>query len=248
MGNHDMDHMEFLDRIADGDVQHLNVKESTYKGSWKRRGGVGAFMMLARKWDRIEPMAEGSGYDIFALIEQQGLEGADGTLIAEIRDLRRYLLLVEAEVLSRALKGIDVERPVVPRVHGGPVAQSHETRGAGPADRRPPQESLDQVAAKNAAEQRALVVNRLEDGVATEDQPNGRLDRFIFVPDSGVVIVDRRKVEPGEVDHLPRLQIELNNFEWQMTPFYYRFLYGWYSSCNKHILKEEYVEAWGQQP
>jgi hypothetical protein len=99
----DMSHLKFLDGVAIEDVVHLREKEATYKGSWKRRGGVGAFMMLARKWDRLESMMASrsdSMYDIFAHIHREKtLLGRDGTVLAEIRDLRRYLLLVEAEMV-----------------------------------------------------------------------------------------------------------------------------------------------------
>lgn len=95
------EHMNCIDGIASSDCEMLRHKEKTYRGSWKKRGGVGAFMMLARKWDRIEVIAEKSGYDIFSVIEREGLGGADGELISEIRDLRGYLLLVEAEMTAR---------------------------------------------------------------------------------------------------------------------------------------------------
>lgn len=99
----DMGHMDWLQVVANEDVKHLELKEQTYKGSWKRRGGVGAFMMLARKWDRIEGFMETNlNYDIFRGIENNP-SGKDGTVIAEIRDLRRYLLLVEAEMVARGV-------------------------------------------------------------------------------------------------------------------------------------------------
>lgn len=95
------DHMSHIEGIASRDVETLEHKERTYAGSWKKRGGVGAFMMLARKMDRIELISERAGYDIFAVIDREGLGGADGELLAEIRDLRCYLLLVEAEMTAR---------------------------------------------------------------------------------------------------------------------------------------------------
>lgn len=96
----DMRHMEFLEIVAVEDCAALREKETTYKGSWKRRGGVGAFMMMARKMDRLEVMALRDNYDVFRMISDDP-EGEDGTPLAEIRDLRRYLLLVEAEMISR---------------------------------------------------------------------------------------------------------------------------------------------------
>lgn len=86
----DFDHME---RIGAADVAQLRVKNAGYGSSWKRRGGVGAFMMLARKWDRIEQSAKNNGWDIFEALFQDTSDLAD-----DIGDLRRYLLLVEDHV------------------------------------------------------------------------------------------------------------------------------------------------------
>lgn len=81
--------------ICAEDWTSLDKAEEDYGNSWKKRGGIGAFMMLARKWDRIENQVNDYTYDIFlALDEDKRPEG----LIDDIRDLRRYLLLVEAEM------------------------------------------------------------------------------------------------------------------------------------------------------
>lgn len=103
----DPGYLDLLQRIVNDDVRTLLRKEQTYRGSWKKRGGVGAFMMLARKWDRLENCAQAADWDIFRSIawgEDTYGPGADGTALAEIRDLRRYLALVEAwhEWLSRS--------------------------------------------------------------------------------------------------------------------------------------------------
>jgi hypothetical protein len=78
-------------------IDHVKLEEAeqSYGDSWKQRGGVGAFMMLARKWDRLEKQVTEQGYDIFQAIAYDGRE--EGVL-DDIRDLRRYLFLVEAEV------------------------------------------------------------------------------------------------------------------------------------------------------
>lgn len=102
---------ETLKKIADADVKGLLEAEKHYGDSWKQRGGVGAFMMLARKWDRIEkrvsqlPVGQDEGgpmrgdrYDIFDHIM---VDPRPEGLIDDIRDLRRYLTLVEAEMVSR---------------------------------------------------------------------------------------------------------------------------------------------------
>jgi hypothetical protein len=154
----DMKHLEFIQQVLDEDAAGLFAAETNYKGSWKKRGGISAYLMLCRKWDRIEnrvesgktcrtPKGESSAkdgvswllqdmmervkravrnesclklhpeeikqiieileavtcgqYDIFAAIEAD--ERAEG-LIDDIRDLRRYLVLVEAEMLARGAK------------------------------------------------------------------------------------------------------------------------------------------------
>ena len=81
--------------VAQQDLQALQRAEQSYGDSWKRRGGVGAFMMLARKWDRLEKQVGEHGYDVFtAATADKRPEG----IIDDIRDLRRYLFLVDAEL------------------------------------------------------------------------------------------------------------------------------------------------------
>tara|TARA_R100000149_G_scaffold37324_2_gene14375 strand:+ start:39 stop:341 length:303 start_codon:yes stop_codon:yes gene_type:complete len=86
-----------VNQIAHEDVQKLHEAEKSYGNSWKQRGGVGAFMMLARKWDRIENQTQREKYDIFQTIR---IDSREEGVIDDIRDLRRYLLLVEAEMLG----------------------------------------------------------------------------------------------------------------------------------------------------
>ena len=85
---------ESMRDIAQLDLQALKKAEESYGNSWRRRGGVGAFMMLARKFDRIEHQAEKHGWDIF--------EAGEAGLLDDIRDLRRYLILVEEFILDNS--------------------------------------------------------------------------------------------------------------------------------------------------
>ena len=88
---------ELIENLALQDVAVLKEKGKTYGSSWRSRGGIGAFMMLARKWDRIENISGGLGYDIF-----QAIQGGNvGDILDDIRDLRRYLLLVEAHCMTQ---------------------------------------------------------------------------------------------------------------------------------------------------
>ena len=95
-------YMDLLGPIAQQDVNILHQKELDYGGSWKARGGVGAFMMAARKFDRIEQQLKrfDVSYNIFFAIQNDPRpEG----IIDDIRDLRRYLLLIEAEATISGL-------------------------------------------------------------------------------------------------------------------------------------------------
>jgi hypothetical protein len=101
------EYLRHLADIAKEDVVGLKKSEKSYGDSWKKRGGVGAYMMLARKADRMENHVSRAihhesvivqPYDIFKHIEAD--ERAEG-LIDDIRDLRRYLMLIEAEMRAR---------------------------------------------------------------------------------------------------------------------------------------------------
>lgn len=84
---------DMVQAIANEDVQTLITKDAEYGSSWRKRGGVGAFMMLARKWDRIETQCKKHNWDIFEA-GAEGLSKVDGAL-DDLADLRAYLLLVE---------------------------------------------------------------------------------------------------------------------------------------------------------
>lgn len=120
-------HLPYLEVIAGEDVDQLVRKDREYGASWKSRGGVGAFMMLARKWDRLENMVQklrsyslplpgderrqiAGPYDVFEHIRLSELERGDAeSLVDTLGDLRRYLLLVEAEVRARAKSELPFE-------------------------------------------------------------------------------------------------------------------------------------------
>lgn len=108
------DFLNHIREVTDEDTKGLRVAFAQYGPSWKQRGGVGAFMMLARKWDRIENRLKeipsknnkagstdplvGDRWDIFKHLE---FDDRGEGLIDDIRDLRRYLVLVEAEARAR---------------------------------------------------------------------------------------------------------------------------------------------------
>lgn len=81
-----------LDKLIEKDADELAKREESYGGSWKAYGGFSAFMNIARKWQRIEHQAKQCEYDIFKAVRVY--HGHDG-IMDDIRDLRRYLLLIE---------------------------------------------------------------------------------------------------------------------------------------------------------
>lgn len=110
-----MSYLDHIEEVAQGDVDSLKESEKSYGDSWKRRGGIGAFMMLARKWDRLEnrvrqqPLSQvwdkscsvGQNGDRFDIFEHCRVDPRKEGVIDDIRDLRRYLVLVEAELIAR---------------------------------------------------------------------------------------------------------------------------------------------------
>ena len=101
-----MNKWEKMKDVAQNDLAALQKAEKSYGDSWKRRGGVGSFMMLARKFDRIEHQAQKHGWDVF---EAGEVYVGEAGLLDDIRDLRRYLLLTEEHILANTVTGEDVE-------------------------------------------------------------------------------------------------------------------------------------------
>jgi hypothetical protein len=87
-----------LMKIVDEDLAVLEAKNAEYGQSWLKRGGVGAFMMIARKWDRLETQCRIYNWDIFEMLN--GNDKLMEDTLDTIRDLRRYLLLVEDHYLE----------------------------------------------------------------------------------------------------------------------------------------------------
>lgn len=142
-----MKHLDRLEQIALSDVNVIKMKESTYRGSWKRAGGRSAWFMMRRNMDRLLTMMAApdaadilqdytdhlhgacesggeihidektllkfrSAYvaeDIFLKIVEKP-DGSDGTVLAALRDLRRYAMLVEAEMSA---EGVTMEETYV---------------------------------------------------------------------------------------------------------------------------------------
>lgn len=115
-----MDDYKHIRELANADVDTLQRKNEEYGSSWRKRGGIGAFMMLARKWDRLETQCQDAGYDIFLRIKAELDAGIvkDG-ILDDIRDLRAYLLLVESHATAPKCSDVAVQnRPMTVEDYG----------------------------------------------------------------------------------------------------------------------------------
>jgi len=93
-----------IEMLGEEDANVLREKGASYGSSWRKYGGVSAFMNLARKWDRLIHEAERHNYDVFVAAE---VDTRDETILEDIRDLRRYLFLVEEHITTLAMNKVD---------------------------------------------------------------------------------------------------------------------------------------------
>ena len=87
--NYPPTNFDSMRKIAEVIVSTVARKDKDYGGSWRKRGGIGAFMVMARKWDRIEKLCSAKGYDIFTALTIN-----DGDIRDDVEDLIGYLLLI----------------------------------------------------------------------------------------------------------------------------------------------------------
>lgn len=212
----DMNHLDYLDAVAAADLALIRHKEKTYQGSWKKRGGAGAFFVLARKWDRLENILAGRDYDIFDAISED-YSGADGSVLAEIRDLRCYLTLVEAH-----MRGVQV--------------QAQRTKAGGAAEPIPPPGTPEDGGHHARYEP---LTPTLRDGPNT--QPPWQALNV-----DGWYLVDREFYSEGATEHLPRLFLAINHSEWDDLPVWYKGLYAQPKDDLNYRLKPEYHTHWGR--
>jgi hypothetical protein len=94
------EYTKHIPAIASADAARVLKKDEEYGASWLKRGGVGAYFVMARKIDRLETQAARHGYDIFSALADLA---TGESLVDTIRDLRGYLLLIEAEAMVEGL-------------------------------------------------------------------------------------------------------------------------------------------------
>lgn len=228
----DMKHMLFIEAVLHQDFACLVEKERTYKGSWKKRGGVGAAMMTLRKVDRLENILASSSYDVFQAVAASKGSEADGTALAEIRDLRRYLILVEAELMSRGVVAVG-------RASGAPAEPPASFLASGAHN------SVKEDSNKHAflrIQDGLSLVEYEEAGVPVIDArlPDGMLG-------GPIGIVDRNRCDYSVWSHLPRLPLEANATEHDNLPVEYAWMYFWDTVFGKYRLAPAYVDKWARE-
>ena len=104
-------HLKHIEAIAQEDAAGLLKAHESYGPSWKKRGGIGAYLVMIRKFDRMELAAERSGWDILEAVKND--PRSEG-VIDDIRDARRYLMLIESWLREIGVVGAGDHRDNVP--------------------------------------------------------------------------------------------------------------------------------------
>ncbi len=91
---------KLMKEVIEDDLKVIEIKDKEYGSSWKKRGGQGAFMMLARKFDRMETQINkiickhkevpGGNY----LHNFITFDDRDEGILDDVQDLRRYFILI----------------------------------------------------------------------------------------------------------------------------------------------------------
>jgi len=90
--HHPPEFYDTLNKVAFDLVETLRTKGAQYGNSWISRGGVGAFMMMTRKIDRIiNQLKKPPIYDI---VEHCRIDTRDEGIQDDLRDLTAYCLLI----------------------------------------------------------------------------------------------------------------------------------------------------------
>lgn len=97
--------------LADVIAEYVADKDRQYGSSWRKRGGAGAFMVMARKWDRIETACEweDGDYNIFRVFDSDDRQENIGD---DVIDLIGYLLVLLEYMIALELVGSVCGEPV----------------------------------------------------------------------------------------------------------------------------------------
>jgi hypothetical protein len=121
-------YLRHLSSLASSIVSLLHKKEETYGNAWLKRGGIGAFFVSSRKWDRIENILQKHNYDIFAAFAADKGRKDEETFTDTVDDLIGYLLMWRAEAVERGLLVEDKSRTDLQILSD--LAKSAQSKGA----------------------------------------------------------------------------------------------------------------------
>jgi hypothetical protein len=154
--------------------------------------------------------------NVFAMIRDEP-DGEDGTVLAEVRDLRRYLMLVEAEMMARGV----VEKPA-----------REEKLYERPVTARTPLRIEDGLCSPDECVSGIPYIQ-------VTDPLEGRIYHLVDRTKVDVNNID--------CDHLQKLSRELNHAEWSGLPGEYRGLYAPFDEGdNKYKMLQEYCYHWAR--
>jgi len=257
MADIDSNHMNYLEQVTKADVDMIRRKEKTYKGSWKKRGGIGAAMMILRKADRLEILLQDRNYDIF---KDPG-DGSDGSPLAEIRDLRAYLILVEAEIMARGLDRTPIERK--PNTYEKDRAVDVVSGKIYNSVSELPPCNYDTVVIDTITGAKTHVPGTPEDGGHHARQPEPDLlqdnvffkdvdpvDRanYLLVKTGGQEfgLVNRDKLPVDELNHLPYLPVQISVQEHAELPPAYQWVYNWIEKDQQFQMIPGFRKHWAK--
>jgi hypothetical protein len=190
--------------------------------------------------------------NVFAKIRENP-DGRDGTVLACLRDLRRYLTLIEAEMISRGV--VKNEMPATldelltkPLVVMETVVTTDPVRAPwqichAPMSLDSPQET---ELLQHFYSQRTETMWQLEPFVVSDNLPRSLVSYYNLSAHDNRTWVLRVQNAPAELrDQWPRLQPELNAKEHEDHPN--RFMYEWLDGPQKYRLRDRYVTFWGRE-
>lgn len=119
-------YLDYINEITDKDAQAVYDGHKKYGASCLKRGGAGLYHVgLARKIDRIEHKVSQEGYDILKVLLDEELDPKG--LIDDIRDLRVYLVITEAEASRRLEEKMKEDNPIMELHEDGSITRADTT-------------------------------------------------------------------------------------------------------------------------
>jgi hypothetical protein len=201
--------------------------------------------------------------DLLAKVQAEGLEGQDGTVLAVLRDLRRYALLVEAEITERLT---EKEKRVLPQIptetlDGWPVPLEDSNKHAARQVMRDQPWRVDQTwreENKFHDEGRSIEFNTWWErrspnlwcpmpfvSMQTSSlRPNVLRGLYVAVGTNDIAghLLRIEQCPDGLRAGYPKFPEEVNRFELNQQPDWSHLLYDWLESEGKYRMKPEFIE------